>query len=277
LPRILAGEVMCCLGYSEPDAGSDVAAVTTRAVRDGDQWVIDGQKMFTTMAHEADFVFLLCRTNPDVAKHKGLTMFLVPMDTPGIEVTPVHTMGGERTNITFYADVRIADSCRVGDVDGGWAVMHAALVYERNSANWGEPAGLLDAVVGWACTPGTSGEQPIDDARVRARLAEHAAALEVGRLLLYRTAHLAAGGAMTHVEGSMAKLWITEAFVRAAGDLSDLLGTAGLLRPGDPGAPAGGLVEHAFRHAQVTTIYGGSSEVQRGIIAERGLGLPRTR
>jgi alkylation response protein AidB-like acyl-CoA dehydrogenase len=268
---------MCCLGYSEPDAGSDVAAVATRAVRDGDEWVIDGQKMFTTMAHEAHFVFLLCRTNLDVAKHEGLTMFLVPMSSPGIEVTPVHTMGGERTNITFYSDVRVPDSCRVGDVDGGWAVMHAALVYERNSANWGEPAGLLDAVAGWACTPGAGGARPIDDPRTCERLARHAIALEVGRLLLYRAARLAATGAMTHVEGSMAKLWITEAFVDAAGDLTDLLGPLGLLRPGDPAAPVAGLAEHAYRHAQVTTIYGGSSEVQRGIIAERGLGLPRTR
>ena len=104
VPRILAGEVMCCLGYSEPDAGSDVAAVATKAVRDGDSWVIDGQKMFTTMAHEAHYVFLLARSNPDAPKHKGLTMFLVPMDTPGIEITPVETMGGERTNITFYND-----------------------------------------------------------------------------------------------------------------------------------------------------------------------------
>jgi alkylation response protein AidB-like acyl-CoA dehydrogenase len=165
----------------------------------------------------------------------------------------------------------------VGDVDGGWAVMHAALVYERNSANWGEPAGLLDAVVRWACAAGPDGTRPIDDPRTRARLARHAVALEVGRVLLYRAAHLAAAGAMTHVEGSMAKLWITEAFVAAAGDLSDLLGHAGTLRAGDPEAPAAGLVEHAYRHAQVTTIYGGSSEVQRGIIAERGLGLPRTR
>ena len=160
LPRILAGEVMCCLGYSEPDAGSDVAAVSTRAVRDGDGWVIDGQKMFTTMAHEAHYVFLLCRSNLEVPKHKGMTMFLVPMDTPGIEVTPVATMGGERTNITFYSDVHVPDSCRVGDVDDGWSVMHAALVYERNSANWGEPNHLVEAMAAWAAIPGPMAPAP---------------------------------------------------------------------------------------------------------------------
>src|SRR4029078_1850241 len=126
LPGILAGGVVCCPGYSGPDAGSDVAAVATKAIRDGDDWVIEGQKMFTTMAHEAHYVFLLARWTPDVPKHKGLTMFLIPMDTPGIEITPVETMGGERTNITFYNQVRVPDGARVGDVDAGWSVMHAA-------------------------------------------------------------------------------------------------------------------------------------------------------
>ncbi|MEX2293288.1 MAG: acyl-CoA dehydrogenase [Acidimicrobiales bacterium] len=277
LPRILAGEVMCCLGYSEPDAGSDVAAVATRAVRDGEDWVINGQKMFTTMAHEAHYVFLLCRTNLDAPKHKGLTMFLVPMDTPGIEVNPVATMGGERTNITFYGDVRVHDSCRVGEVDAGWSVMHAALVYERNSANWGEPDALVEAMAAWAVQPDAHGARPFDDPIVRATLARWSTELEVGRLLLLRSAWLSAQGQMPQVEGSMAKLHITEAFVKASSDLVDLLGTAGLLGGGTTGEPLGGLVEHAFRHAVVTTIYGGSSEVQREIIAGRGLGLPRSR
>jgi alkylation response protein AidB-like acyl-CoA dehydrogenase len=277
LPRILAGEVMCCLGYSEPDAGSDVAAVATKAVRDGDGWVIEGQKMFTTMAHEAHYVFLLARTNPESPKHKGLTMFLVPMDTAGIEITPVDTMGGERTNITFYSDVRVPDSCRVGEVDAGWSVMHAALVYERNSANWGEPDHLVEAVARWACAAVGDARRPFDDPLVRGSLARWSTELEVGRLLLFRSAWLSSRGEMPQVEGSMAKLHITEAFVRASSDLLDLLGPAGLLALGGEGAVLGGLVEHAFRHAVVTTIYGGSSEVQREIIAGRGLGLPRNR
>ena len=277
LPRILAGEVMCCLGYSEPDAGSDVAAVATKAVRDGDDWVIEGQKMFTTMAHEAHYVFLLARTNPEAPKHKGLTMFLVPMDSAGIEITPVDTMGGERTNITFYSDVRVPDSCRVGEVDAGWSVMHAALVYERNSANWGEPDHLVEAVAGWARRATGDGARPFDDPRVRESLARWSTELEVGRLLLFRSAWLSSRGEMPQVEGSMAKLHITEAFVRASSDLIDLLGPAGLVALGDEGAVLGGLVEHAFRHSVVTTIYGGSSEVQREIIAGRGLGLPRNR
>jgi alkylation response protein AidB-like acyl-CoA dehydrogenase len=277
LPGILAGEVMCCLGYSEPDAGSDVAAVATRAVRatssDGsDEWVIDGQKMFTTMAHEAAYVFLLTRTAPDKPKHKGLTMFLVPTDTPGFSVTPVHTLGGERTNITWYDGVRVPDRCRVGEVDAGWSVMHAALVYERNSANWGEPDHLVESVARWAREAGR-----LDDRAVQEVLARWTTELEVGRLLLFRSAWLSAQGGLPHVEGSMAKLHITEAFVRASSDLLDLLGPDGLLPLGEPGTVLHGLVEHAFRHAVVTTIYGGSSEVQREIIAGRGLGLPRNR
>jgi alkylation response protein AidB-like acyl-CoA dehydrogenase len=277
LPRILAGEVMTCLGYSEPDAGSDVASVATRAVRDGDHWVIDGQKMFTTMAHEAHYVFLLTRSNLDVPKHKGLTMFLVPMDTPGIEVTAVETMGGERTNITFYSDVRVPDSCRVGEVDAGWSTMHAALVYERNGANWGEPNHLVEQAATWARTRRADGTRPFDDPSVREALARWSTELEAGRLLLFRSAWLSAQGAMPQVEGSMAKLHITESFVRAANDLVDLLGPAGLVPMGEPGAVLHGLVEHAFRHSVVTTIYGGSSEVQRDIIAGRALELPRSR
>ena len=272
LPRLLSGEAVPCLGYSEPDAGSDVAAVATRAVRDGEEWVVDGQKMFTTMAHEASYVFLLTRTSPDKAKHKGLTMFLVPMDTPGISVTPVHTLGGERTNITWYDGVRVPDHCRVGDVDAGWSVMHAALVYERNGTNWGEPHGLLESVATWAQANGR-----LDDEAWRERLGRHAVRDEVGRLLLYRTAWMAAQGALPQVEGSMAKLFVTEWFTELASDLIDLIGVDATIPHGQPGAVLDGLVEHAYRHSTVTTIYGGSSEVQRGIIAERGLGLPRTR
>jgi alkylation response protein AidB-like acyl-CoA dehydrogenase len=263
VPRMLSGDVLACLGYSEPDAGSDVAAVQTRAGRDGDEWIINGQKMFTTMAHKADYVFLLTRTSPDKPKHKGLTMFLVPMGRPGIEITPVHTLGGERTNITFYTDVRVPDSCRVGEVDAGWSVMNAALVYERNSANWGEPDLVLRTIAAWAQSSGA-----LDDPLVAERLARHAIAMEVGRLLVYHCAELSAAGTVTHVEGSMAKLFVTEAFTRLAGDGRDLV-------PMD--APIVDFVDHAYRHSTVTTIYGGSSEIQRGIIAEHGLGLPRSR
>lgn len=281
IPEILSGQALCSLGYSEPDAGSDVASVVTRAVRDGDEWTINGQKMFTTLAHEAQYVFLLTRTNTEVAKHKGLTMFVVPMDTPGISITPVHTMGGERTNITYYDDVRIHDRYRVGEVDGGWRVMMTALVFERNSSWYGEIVRLLDHALGWARTaPSPEGGLMIDDPLVRERLAQVAIGNEISNLLGWRAAWMAAEGTLPGVEGTMAKLATTEHYQFAGNELIDALGAEGIRRHGDPSsgdANADGWIEAIYRHCQVTTIYGGTSEVLRGIIAERGLKLPRSR
>jgi len=279
IPEILSGRALCSLGYSEPDAGSDVASVMTRATRDGDEWTINGQKMFTTMAHEANYVFLLTRTNTDVAKHKGLTMFVVPFDTPGISITPVHTMGGERTNITYYDEVKINDKYRVGEVDGGWSVMMTALVFERNSSWYGEIVRLLDHGLGWArLTPSPDGGRMIDDPLVRERLARMAVGNEISNLLGWRAAWMAAEGTLPGVEGTMAKLFTTEHYQWAGNELIDVLGAEGLRRHGDPTTgPDDGWIEAIYRHCQVTTIYGGTSEVCRGIIAERGLGLPRSR
>lgn len=288
IPEILSGRALCCLGYSEPDAGSDVAACATKAVRDGDEWTITGQKMFTTLAHEAHYVFLLTRTNTEVAKHKGLTMFVVPMDTPGISFTPVHTMGGERTNITYYDDVKVPDRYRVGEVDGGWAVMMTALVFERNSAWYGELVRLLDHGLGWARTaPGPDGTGTmLADPLVRERLARIAIGNEVSNLLGWRAAWMASEGTLPGVEGTMAKLFTTEHYQFAGNELVDALGADGLVRHVHPhddvagtpaGTPADGWIEAIYRHCQVTTIYGGTSEVLRGIIAERGLKLPRNR
>ena len=272
VPAILDGSVLCCLGYSEPDSGSDVAAASTRAARDGDDWIINGQKMFTTLAHESAYVFLLTRTNPDAPKHRGLTMFLVPMDAAGIEITPIHTLGGERTNVTFYTDVRVPDSCRVGEVDEGWSVMGVALAFERNPTMVGELDRLLHQFVEWAASvPGT-----LDRPATRARLVRAVADLEVARALAHRMTAVTATGTPGFVEGSMAKLFASEALVRAAADLLDASAPVGLLEHEAVGAAADGWIEHAYRHAQVTTIYAGTSEIQRSIIAERGLGLPRS-
>jgi alkylation response protein AidB-like acyl-CoA dehydrogenase len=283
IPEILSGQAMCCLGYSEPDAGSDVAACTTKAVHDGDAWTITGQKMFTTLAHEAQYVFLLTRTNTEVAKHKGLTMFVVPMETEGISFTPVHTMGGERTNITYYDDIQVDDKYRVGEVDGGWAVMMTALVFERNSAWYGELVRLLDHGLGWARgAAGIDGTGTmLEDPLVRERLARIAIGNEVSNLLGWRAAWMAAEGTLPGVEGTMAKLFTTEHYQWAGNELIDALGPEGLRRHGGAvgvGANnADGWIEAIYRHCQVTTIYGGTSEVLRGIIAERGLKLPRNR
>jgi alkylation response protein AidB-like acyl-CoA dehydrogenase len=272
LPKALGGEILIVLGFTEPESGSDVAAAATRAVPDGDEWIINGQKMFTTNAHVADYVFLLTRTDPNIPKHRGLTTFLVPLDQPGVTIQPVMTMSGERTNVTFYDDVRVDDSMRIGEVNGGWDAMGVALTLERTGVGGGDHRRLIAAAERWAASASTpAGGVLIDDDLVGARLARAATEARVARLLGLRSVWVYANGALPGVEGSMAKLFSSEALVRMADDLATLAPDG--LRADDPGH--GGELDRAIRHAQATTIYGGTSEVQRTIVAQRGLGLPR--
>ena len=272
LMPIARGEAIGALGFSEPEAGSDVASARTTARRDGDGWVINGQKMFTTLAHEARWIFLLARTNPDVPKHKGLTMFLVPVPSPGLEVQPVHTLGGERTNVTFYSDVRVPDSARVGPVDAGWGVLAIALGHEHSLSFSGECIGLVDHAVAATRDLGLAGDELVLD-----RLGRAMVDTEVARLLAYRCGWHTDQGGQPGPEGSMTKLFSTEALVRHAAALTDALGPDALLDRREPDAPAGGHLEHAYRHSQVTTIFGGTSEIHRNIIAEHHLGLGGSR
>lgn len=278
LPPALRGDIIIALGFSEPEAGSDVAAAQTRAMRDGDGWVINGQKMFTTNAQVADYAFMLTRTNPDAPKHRGLTTFLVPLDQPGVEIRPIHTLSGERTNLTFYTDVRVDDSLRVGDVDGGWKVMTVGLTFERSGAQGGESIRMLEAMERWAAAPRPTGRPPpIGEERVKARLGRAAAENEVSVLMARRCAWLEHSGQLPGVEGSMAKLFASEAITRQSAEFLDMLGPDGIRSQGDPTAVEGGAADYGFRFALGTTTYGGTSEVQRNIIAQRGLGLPRPR
>jgi alkylation response protein AidB-like acyl-CoA dehydrogenase len=286
LRRAAAGEVAFCLGYTEPDAGSDLASVRTRAVADGDQWVIDGQKMFTTGAHLCQYCFLLARTDPDVPKHKGLTMFLVPLDTPGIEIQGVPTLGGERTNMVFYDGVRISDDYRLGPVGHGWIVLHGPLNEEHRMGESGprpveeepgeaeggasadmaayilrvhEPA--VRAAVQWARTPGYDGRRPIDNPRVRERLADIELGVAVSKL----------------TPGPHGRVFAADTLIRASRELVDLVGPAALIPHGHPSAIGDGWIEYAHRFAQACAIYGGTTEVIRNLIAERFLNLGRSR
>lgn len=276
----LRGEILIALGYSEPDSGSDVAAAKTTAVRDGDTWVVNGQKMFTSTAQVCSHVFVLARTNPDAPKHKGLSLFLVPTDAAGYERRPIHTLGGQVTNATFYTDVRLPASALIGEIDGGWKVMRVALTYERGVGNPGsisKPTMAAD-LAAWAREARRpDGTRVLDDPLVAERIGRMAVDKEVARLLAEWTEWDAAKGGMPGVHGTMNKLFFTEAAGRHYSDALDILGAEGVLTSEAPGAPAGGRFEYDFRAAVVGTIYGGASEVLRDIIAERHLGLPRNR
>jgi alkylation response protein AidB-like acyl-CoA dehydrogenase len=273
IPKVLAGESLLAMGYSEPGSGSDVAAAQTRAVRDRDGWLINGQKMWTSLAEESEWVLLLTRTNTEVPKHKGLTFFLVPTDTPGITVQGIRTLSGKRTNATYYDNVRLDDRWRLGEVDGGWTVMTVALAYER-----GVMGGVSDGLRLLAVAEHEARRTGrIAEASVRERLVRTAIDNEVASLLGSRAAWVTASGALPGLEGSEVKMFATEAFTKASSWFVDLLGPQGVLQHGAARVASDGFLEHAWRYATVTTIFGGTAEIQRNNIAERMLGLPRAR
>jgi alkylation response protein AidB-like acyl-CoA dehydrogenase len=272
--EVAAGTARFCLGYTEPDGGSDIAAAKVRAVRDGDEWVLNGSKIFTTGAQNCQYTFLITRTDPELPKHKGLTMFLVPLDTPGIEIQGIRAFSGERTNIVYYDDARISDRYRLGGVNDGWAVLHGPLD-EEHSIGDGEDAladlsigrhflrpleAALDTAVAWARDSSRpDGSRPADDPGVLARLGRVATEIEAG---------VCTPGPMGRVKGSLA-------LVEGAAELIDLTGPLGVLSPGAPGAAGDGAIDYAHRFAQGTATYGGTIEVFRTIIAQHVLGLPR--
>jgi alkylation response protein AidB-like acyl-CoA dehydrogenase len=286
LPKVVAGEVTIALGMSEPEAGSDVATVQTRArqvdLGSGQSgWVIDGQKMFTTNAHVTDYVFLLARTDPDSERHRGLTTFLVPLGptdsegTAGFEAQAVFTLSGERTNITYYNELFIEDRWRISDVGAGWQSLMLALQDEHSAAFCGHLYRVLGATERWAAEAGADGTAPIERDDVRLRLARVATDLEVALLLEQRTSWMESIGEVPVAEGPMGKLFGTEAIVRGAEELASIVGPDALRSRLDPTAVERGTIEHLLRFSLGTTIYAGTSEIQRNIIAQRRCGLPR--
>jgi 3-oxocholest-4-en-26-oyl-CoA dehydrogenase alpha subunit len=275
LPGVAAGETLICLGYTEPAGGSDVFACTTRSQRVGGQWIVNGQKIFTTFAHLADYCFLLTRSQPGSAGPRGLTMLLVPLDSPGVEIQAVHTMGHERTNIVFYDDVRVADSNRIGEAHEGFAVMRAALEAEQNVAPGSRTGWVADDALEFVRTRrAPDGTELIDDVLVRERLARMAMEGEVADLLDMRVAFLDAEG---DKPGPVSALFGPESYMRASAAAIDIAGAAGMLDWTDPQSVVDGSLDAHYRSAVATTIYGGSSEVLRSLIVENRLGLPRSR
>jgi alkylation response protein AidB-like acyl-CoA dehydrogenase len=275
LPGVAAGEVFICLGFTEPEGGSDVFACATTSENEGDEWVVTGQKIFTTFAHLADYCFLLTRSIPGSTGPRGLTMLLVPLDSAGIEIRPVHTMGHERTNIVFYNQVRVTDANRIGEAHEGITVMVAALEAEHSVAPTSRTGQVARHTLEFARTHnGPDGTLLIDDPLVRERLAHMAVEAEVTELLSLRAAFLDASG---DKPGPVAALWGPESYVRASAAALDIAGSAGTLDWTDPAAPVDGNLDLHYRSAVATTIYGGSSEVLRSLIVEQRLGLPRSR
>jgi alkylation response protein AidB-like acyl-CoA dehydrogenase len=273
LKPILAGDIICSLGYSEPGSGSDVFAVKTRATRDGDGWRIDGTKMFTSGANLASYVLMLCRTNPDVPKHKGLTMFMVPLKAPGVAIQPVHTFMDERTNITFYDGVRIPDGYRLGEVDGGVRTMSAALELEQSSGFSRHLRGLAAAAAQLCCEIMRDGRPLIEHPTAQIRLARTVADELVSEMLTMRALWGSANKLTLPAAGPMSKMFSSERLLRDASDLLDLTAPLSLSHREGPAE----TVSMAYRFAHGATIWAGTSEVHRSLIAERALGLPRSR
>ena len=272
------GEVVIAIGYSEPDAGTDLASLKTRAERDGDHWIINGQKMWTSLANYADYVWLAARTDPDAEKpHRGLTMFLVPTDFEGFSHTPVRTMG-VRTNATFYSDIRLPDKYRVGDVNGGWKLITGQLNHERLSlVTHGQVAALYEAVCQWAADTPVTGGKLLEQPWVQTNLARVKTGLEVVKLICWKQAWSMDQDALGMAEASMAKVYGTEFFVELYRLLLEVMGQAGTIVSDSPGAILKGKLEFRYRVGSVLTFGGGANEVQRDIIAMAGLWMPRTR
>ena len=272
------GEVVIAIGYSEPEAGTDLASLKTRAERDGDHWIINGQKMWTSLANYADYVWLAARTDPDAEKpHRGLTMFLVPTDFEGFSHTPVRTMG-VRTNATFYSDIRLPDKYRVGEVNSGWKLITGQLNHERLSlVTHGQVAALYEAVCQWAADTPAAGGKVLEQPWVQANLARVKAGLEVVKLICWKQAWSMDQDALGMAEASMAKVYGTEFFVELYRLLLEVMGQAGTIVSDSPGAILQGKLEFRYRVGSVLTFGGGANEVQRDIIAMAGLWMPRTR
>ncbi len=274
LLRMGRGEISACLGYTEPSGGSDVFAAKTRAVRDGDDWIINGQKMFTSGAELASYVILITRTDPAAPKHKGITVFLVPLDKPGFSLTPVHTFMDERTNATFYQDIRVEDRYRLGPVNAGAKTLAAALSMEQQGAHFHvNIREMADAARDWARGEVRGGRPLIEDSHVLARLAKVYAESRVAEVLSARVLGARLAAIQDRAFGPASKIFSTEGFIRSSADMMDLAAPNSMLR----GKEGLGIIEKGYRHSTATTIYGGTSEVLRSMVAERRLGLPRSR
>ncbi len=277
IPGILSGETIWCQGYSEPNAGSDLASLQTRAVQDGDEFVINGQKIWTSMAQHSDWIFMLARTDPDAPKHRGISYFLLDMKTPGITVKPLIDMSnGHHFNEVYFDNVRVPHSGLLGELDRGWYQATTTLSFERSGIEGpASAARYIGLLTQYAKETKRNGVPLAEDPIVRQRLAQLATEVEVARALAWRIASVQANGAVPGPEAPALKVFGSEMFQRIAQEGMRLLSLYGQLEPGSKWAPLAGAIERLYLVTVSRTIAAGTSEIQRNIIAERGLGLPK--
>jgi len=272
LSGILAGEINCAIGYTEPEAGTDLASLRTRAVLDGDEWLINGNKIYTSGADQADYVWLACRTDPDAPKHKGISIFMVPTSTPGFSCTPIVTVGGVATTASYYADVRVPKDALIGELHGGWRLITGQLNHERVglAAVSALAFRLWDEVAAWVVEHGLT-----EVGWIQQDLALTYSLLEAQKLLTWRMTAAVAADTLGAADSSSVKVFGTESTVEIYHKLLGIVGAGGYLSPGSPGAVLQGDLERAGRQAQINTFGGGVNEIQREILAMAGLGMKR--
>ncbi len=275
LPPIARGEMTCAVGYSEPDAGTDLAALRTRAVRDGHEWVITGSKIWNSGAQRATHEWLCVRTDPGAPRHRGISVIIVPIDSPGVRVRPLIAWSGYRTNEVFFDDVRVPVSNLIGEENRGWTYITGALDLERGAlTNAGDLRRALDELQALARRPRRDGSTPWDNAGFRRRLAQAEADVEVAMLMGYEASSLLDSGVIPTVEVSVEKVFSSELRQRIADLAVDVLGADGLMAHRSPQAPADGRFERLYRFAPLMRFGGGTNEVLRDVIAQRGHAMP---
>lgn len=277
LPGILAGDIHFCIGYTEPESGTDLASLQTKAVRDGEEYIINGSKIYTSLANGADYCWLAVRTDPDAKKHKGISMIIVPMDTPGIRIVPMRLMGTHDINYVFYEDVRVSAANLVGGENNGWTLITNQLNHERVTLC---SPGIIDRILGdvtaWAkATKLEDGRAVADQEWVQVHLGRVYAELEYLRLINWKVAWQATQGHLDVADASSIKVFGTEFYLRAFKALTEVVGQAGTLQRESEQAVLLGRLEMYYRSMVILTFGGGTNEIQRDLIATFGLGLPR--
>jgi alkylation response protein AidB-like acyl-CoA dehydrogenase len=278
LPPVLKGDLNIGIGYTEPGAGTDLASLKTTAVRDGDHYVINGQKVFTTLAHFCDYIWLAARTDPTAKKHKGISIFMVDTKSPGFRAEPLHCMGGFRTNFTYYENVRVPTDCLIGKENRGWHYINHQLAMERLTVvPHSKPRRAIEEMIQWAKQARLDGAPVSEKPWVRTRLAELARDAEVARLFNYRVAWKVSQGAVPHAEASMVKVFGSELQQRVYGFALQMMGLLGQVEGGSDRVPVGGKLARNFLAMVLMTFGGGANEVLRDVIAMAALGMPRSR